>query len=640
MKNRASIRKQLQMLGVMPVIVMLVLLMVMLTWQRFNDAGRELEESGNFLAQQIALSAEYGVLAGNGEDLRRQAELALSRAELRYVVFRDQEGHVLLYESRGVRHQEKVREFRAGIYRQPFLTGNEVPNDASSLGVSARPERIGEVLVGMSTVHLQHRQREILLASFLPALLTMAIGLLVANYLARQVANPLGYLSGRLRAIRGGEYSVPVAPNMAGEFGELQGDINELAASLQRAQTQQREAIHKLQEAHQKAQLASQAKSDFLAMMSHELRTPMNGVLGTLQLLEATEQTPEQTEYSRAALESTVHLLDVINDILDFSRIEARRMELDPVFFELRPVLDNCLSTFRYAAKKKGLYLKLVLEGEFDNLHVRSDPLRFRQVLNNLISNAVKFTHDGGVTVRVLRRDVGDEHVDLQVTVEDTGIGIPEEKREALFSAFSQLDSSTSRRFGGTGLGLAIARRLSEMLGGVLSVENNAMGGCDFVFSLRLWRQHCEDAEGESTDTPAEREPLLTGLVLLVEDNDVNLLVARRLLEQLGVTVITANHGEEALEIVKQRDVDCILMDVQMPVMDGVTATRHLRQWEREQARDPLPVIALTANAMSEEKERCMLAGMDAHLAKPFRREQLLSLLTLYLKPERSQPEH
>jgi signal transduction histidine kinase/CheY-like chemotaxis protein len=617
---------------------MLGLLLMALTWQRFEDADRDLHELGSFLAQQIASASEYGVLAGNYTDLRRQAQMAMQRADLQYVVFRDSDGLVLLYEGRdALEENADIIEFHSGIYRQPVVPEGMLDHTE---GRNIKPDRIGEVVLGMSSARLLARQKEILKASLIPAFFAIILGLWIAHYLTRQIAAPLGDLSGLLRTLRYGEYTVRGRRRLQGELGELQDNINELAGALEGARRKQQAAMTELQDAHRHAQTASQAKSDFLAMMSHELRTPMNGVLGMLQLLEETAQNDEQHEYTQAALESTGHLLYVINDILDFSRIEAGRMDLDPSFFEILPLLKNCVATFRYVAESKGLYLQLEGAEALAGQVARSDPTRLRQVLSNLISNAVKFTQEGGVTVSVSVSPVHGDWLDLSIAVADTGIGIPREKRAGLFKAFSQIDSSTSRRFGGTGLGLAIARKLSEMLGGTLTVDGREEGGSIFTLSLRLLcREQREPSDGDIASRQIEQDqPILHGVVLLVEDNPINAMVARRILERMGVCVVTAGNGHEALEKARQRDFDCILMDVQMPIMDGLAATRLLRQWEREQGRAPMPVVALTANAMNEERERCLAAGMNSHLAKPFRRQQLARVLSPYLTPGRVLP--
>jgi len=625
MTRRGGIRRQLQWLGVIPALIMLILVLVSLTWQRFQDADNEVRQLGGFLAQQLAGSAEYGVLSGNLSDLRRQANMVLARPDVQYVQFRDQDGEPLLRAGLEADQVvgEDVLEFHAGIYRQPVAL-----DPAFGEGRSARPDRIGEVVLGVSRGRILARQKEIIGTSLLPALLAMVVGLFSAGYLARQIADPISYLSGLVRVIRGGDYHVRGVRPLSGELGHLQTDINELAASLDQARRDQQLAMTELREAHHRAEHASQAKSDFLAMMSHELRTPMNGVLGMLQLLETTHQDDEQREYTDAALESTGHLLAVINDILDFSRIEAGRMEIDQSYFAPEPLLQNCVGTFRYLAREKGLYLEMEGAEALAGLEIRSDATRLRQILSNLISNAVKFTEAGGIRVRVDVRHDERHMLNLTIDVRDTGIGIAEHKLDRLFQAFSQLDSSSARRFGGTGLGLVIARRLAQILGGDLTVTSDPEQGSCFSLALRV--------RSRALEQPAVAEPKkevtqLSGRVLLVEDNDVNRLVACRMLEHLGLEVATAGDGATALAMCAEQHFDCLLMDVQMPVMDGLEATRALRRREREAGRDPVPIIALTANAMFEERQRCLAAGMDAHLAKPFRRRRLARLLSRYL---------
>ena len=622
MRLTGGIRRQLQWLGVIPALIMLVLVLVALTWQRFQDADNEVRQLGGFLAQQMAAGAEYGVLAGNVSDLRRQARMVLERPDVRYVAFLDENGEPLLRVGESRDDTGAVLAFHAGIYRQPALIGGGLDT------ADGEPDRIGEVVLGLSRGRILARQKEILVASLLPALLAVVVGLLIARYLARRIAEPVSHLSRLVRVIRGGDYQARGTRPLEGELADLQTNINDLAAGLDQAREDQQNAITELRDAHRQAQQASQAKSDFLAMMSHELRTPMNGVLGMLQLLETTRQNDEQREYTEAALESTGHLLEVINDILDFSRIEAGRMEVEQTFFAPVPLLNNCVGTFRYLAREKGLFLRLEGAACLADLEIRSDPTRLRQILSNLISNAVKFTDAGGIRVQVSICDQHQDMIDLAIDVRDTGIGISPEQREKLFRAFSQVDSSASRRFGGTGLGLVIARRLAQILGGDLTLISEPGEGSCFTLSLRARTRPAVLTETNQRERRPER---LRGRVLLVEDNEVNRLVARRMLEHLGLEVVTAGDGASALALAGEQHFDCILMDVQMPIMDGLEATRALRRRERENGRDPVPIVALTANAMFEERQRCLAAGMDAHLAKPFRRHLLANLLSRFL---------
>lgn len=623
MMAQGGIRRQLRWLGVIPALIMLVLVLVTLTWQRLQDADNEVRELGGFLARQLAAAAEYGVLSGNTSELRRHANMALQRPDVYYVAFRDETGQVLLSEGRATSDgRGGLLEFRAGIYRQP-LSASETERYVDP------GDRVGEVVLGLAPELLAARQKEILAASLVPALLAMMVGLVCAGYLARRIAEPLSYLSGLVRVIRGGDYRARGDHHLQGELSDLQRDINELASGLERARADQQRAMGELRQAHRSAQQASQAKTDFLAMMSHELRTPMNGVLGMLQLLETTKQNEEQREYTQAALESTGHLLEVINDILDFSRIEAGRMDIDQTFFAPGPLLENCIGTFRYVARHKGLYLELEGLEQLEGYDLYSDPTRLRQILSNLISNAVKFTEQGGVRVTI--QAAADEHglMNLSLSVTDTGIGISDAQRDRLFVAFSQLDASPSRRYGGTGLGLAIARRLAEMLGGDLAVKSQPGEGSCFTLRLRVRAR----VAGElASDGPRIDDGLLSGRALLVEDNLVNRMVAARMLENLGLEVVSCGDGETALNTIQGENFDVVLMDVQMPVMDGLEATRAIRRWERAAGRSPVPIIALTANALGGERERCLASGMDDHLAKPYRRQLLAKLLSRYLK--------
>ena len=388
---------------------------------------------------------------------------------------------------------------------------------------------------------------------------------------------------------------------------------------------------HQLEEAKEKADAANVAKSQFLATMSHEIRTPLNGILGMAQLLMARDlKDDERQEYVRVILSSGRTLLNLLNDILDLSKVEAGRVELERLVFSPAQVIQEVATLFGDQAQDRGLAIEAVWHGPED-AHFRADPLRLRQMLINLTSNAIKFSTHGSVRIEGRITGTSATAAELELVVSDSGIGIAKDKLELLFKPFSQVDNSTTRQYGGTGLGLSIVRSLAQLMGGEVGVSSTPGVGSRFWIRLPVAAVEAgaERRAGERLPLSAPATTALSaGQVLVVEDNPTNRKVIEALLRKLGLACQCVVNGEEALAaLTGGAQPSIVLMDCQMPVMDGFAATRAIRDWEAASGRQRLPVIALTAHAFPENQARCQAAGMDDFLPKPISLDQLQAVL-------------
>lgn len=403
----------------------------------------------------------------------------------------------------------------------------------------------------------------------------------------------------------------------------------------------QRKAFERqLIEAREEALRSMKAKEIFLSTMSHELRTPLNAVIGMTHLLLSENPRPEQIPHLQTLRFAAENLLALINDILDFSKIEAGKITFENTVFNLRELIASLKNTFNLRAEEKGIAFRVRINKDVPE-YVKGDPLRLNQIITNLLSNAVKFTERGKVVMDVSVRQRSAEDVVLHFSVSDTGIGIPPEQQERIFDYFTQASGDTTRKYGGTGLGLAIVKRLLELQGSQIYLESEEGKGSCFYFALRfgITDQRPPHAEVNAAGSLNQQIAAKGLKVLLVEDNETNQVVASKFLEKWGIVPDTANNGLEALQAVRQQNYHLILMDLQMPEMDGFQATAAIRQMERERNLPPVPIIALTASVLGDVRAKVLQAGMNDYIGKPFHPDELYRKLQEYLPPDLKEPQ-
>ena len=513
-------------------------------------------------------------------------------------------------------------------------------------------ETVGYLVISASLNRLFQQWLISLLLIASISLISGWLAMRAVAYLQQRLVEPITQLAQSMRQLtQEQDFNLRVRSVSDDEVGQLTQGFNEMLAHLQTREIALAErnrqlaqsnrelalAVEQATQARLLAEQASYVKSMFLANMSHEIRTPMSGILGMTELLLESPLDAEQRSQMQTVLDSGRALLSIINDILDFSKIEANKMVLSPTDVNLGHLMRDLMQLFQRSAELKGLSLNLNFDAAVP-VWCRVDAGRLRQILANLLGNAIKFTHTGHVQLTVTRVASGEDSAQWRFEVTDTGIGIPAEQQQHIFDEFNQGDISTARRHGGTGLGLAIAQRLVKLMGGDMQVHSQVGLGSTFGFTLAL--ENAVSPPLAKSNLPhqvmpnnTDARPALQGRrrVLVVEDHPVNQILARTALQRLGCEVDLASGGNEGVQAATSQAYDLVLMDCQMPDVDGYEATRQIRLWESRQGplalRSRMPIVALTAHAMPGDREKCEAAGMDDYRSKPFSGQDLLEVL-------------
>ncbi|MFB4392998.1 MULTISPECIES: response regulator [unclassified Pseudomonas] len=784
MLDRLGIRSRVLLLALLPAGLMALVLGSYFTWLQQNELRTQLLQRGKMIAEQLAPLAAPALAKLAPEHLERIASQALEQADVRAVAFLAPDRSRLAHAGPSMLNPPPTGGGTTELLQR---TGNDATRylmpvfghhrDLAGNAVPAEAER----LLGWLEIELSHdgtllRGYRNLFTSLVLIFVCLSLTTLLALRMSRAINGPIGRIKDAVNQLKDGNLEERLPTMGSYELDELAGGINRMAETLHNAHEELQHSIDQATEdvrqnletieiqnieldmARKEALEASRIKSEFLANMSHEIRTPLNGILGFTHLLQKSELTPRQLDYLGTIEKSADNLLGIINEILDFSKIEAGKLVLDSIPFNLRDLIQDTLTILAPAAHAKQLELVSLVYRDTP-LSLVGDPLRLKQILTNLVSNAIKFTREGTIVVRAMVEDEHDDTAQLRISVQDTGIGLSQQDVRTLFQAFSQADNSLSRQPGGTGLGLVISKRLIEQMGGEIGVDSTPGEGSQFWINLSLPKAHDDGEElplqpllgrraavvdghelarqalehqledcGLSVSLFASFEQLVQGVqaasqagqpfefallcanlgnlapeqlahyhqqlehlgcqcvvlcptteqalyhpylpnahghlmskptctrklrrllvelvqpsrhgsepragnrhavpkVLCVDDNPANLLLVKTLLEDMGAEVRAVDNGYAAVQAVQDEAYDLVLMDVQMPGMDGRACTEQIRRWESSQSGQPLPIVALTAHAMANEKRALLHSGMDDYLTKPISERQLAQVL-------------
>ena len=639
-----TLRKKIIAGSVALILLMGTTLFLVIGAEIHNRLEDEIQKRGAAIARHLADASTTHILTENSVGLQLLVNSYLKNEEdLRYIYIVTNKKDVLAHTF--------GKTFPADLLEMPDTVADRAKNRSTALRSEEgliydipaliQQGRLGAVHIGISESAVHKSQNDILqhITFYLAAVLFL--GIIIAFWFATTITRPIAALAEGVRKVGMGELDCLIETNSQDEIGQLSAAFNAMTENLRNEVEERKQVAEELLVARDTAEAASQSKSEFLANMSHEIRTPLTAIIGGAEYLEESVLSADQSSCIDMIHQAGNNLLVLTSDLIDLARIEAGHLELLPERFNVAAMMKSIIQMLSRTAQGKGLELSLNMA---DNLpeFLLGDQLRLQQVLVNLVGNAIKFTAEGSVQVSTTVGSIVDDVVPITFVVRDTGIGIEPGKIDKIFETFTQADSSITRQYGGSGLGLTISRRLVEAMGGHLKVESKLGVGSSFYFTLRL-RLMKEDGNHDEVEKPNGMDEKnshvisRTGegnalpLVLLVDDALENRELIRLQLKKKPIVLHEAVNGSEALDMFEQNEYVLILMDIQMPIMDGYTATRLMRDFEQRTGRAKTPIVALTAHLSDTDVHADIEAGFDDHIAKPFKKEALYRCLERYL---------
>jgi signal transduction histidine kinase/CheY-like chemotaxis protein len=614
------------MLGLLPAFIMFTLLISVFVWQRINDAKVEVATVGQVLSSQLAASIEYPVISGNFSLLEPLVENAMKAPSVVRASITTPNGQIIY--QRQIDAYAELDSKDIAVYLSSVSQEQETFSEFSELNDNPIT-RTDIAYVSIELSHVLGRNRALLMVgkSMIWASFILFMCLLLAHRMANSISRPIEKVSDALSKIARGKLNSQIEVTASAEIGDLQKGVNAMASALQYSQQSQAVAIQALEIERLKAVKANKAKSEFLAIVSHELKTPINGAMGAMQLI-AYHEDKNIEQYVNIADRSLNNLLELVEDMLTLGSLEKNEQALTISPTCIPTLLQHTFYRLQEKSQKNNNELTVYIDDLVTKNALDIDGIKFRQLVRHLLDNAVKFTHNGSIYCSIYLENIH-SGLNLRLDISDNGIGFPDERKDVMFEVFKQQDTSFTRQFDGLGIGLSICNNIIHLMNGSLSVVDNNPTGTSVNCSIPVPRVAYTD------DKRVTESLLKAGLekkrILIVEDNKVNRMVAEKILRNMKFDPICVNSGEECLEAIKTETFDLIFMDCHMPDMDGFETTQALRQYEEEQQRNPIPVIALTANTSAEIRQECLTSGMSDYMEKPIKTDTLNDLMNRWL---------